>query len=37
MSPVVIFILGWLVGSFFGLSAIMGLAKGVAKPASAHA
>lgn len=37
MSPLMLFILGWLVGSFFGLSAVLGLVKGVSKPAAAHA
>lgn len=35
MSPIVVFLLGWLVGSFFGLTAVMGLVKGIASPKSA--
>ena len=29
-------LLGWLIGSFFGLSAVLGLVKGVAKPAPSN-
>jgi hypothetical protein len=36
--PIFMLLIGWIVGSFFGLGAVMGLVKGVgAKPAQAAA
>jgi hypothetical protein len=34
LSAWVIFLLGWLVGSFFGLSAILGIVSGAARPSA---